>query len=459
MILTKDQACRYMKHTLIPEISVQGQKKILDSSVLLYADASDRVSLALYYLAASGVGQVYCSMDNISNWEELSKNLSDLNSDAKVQLQAKEAMEISGGQAATRIIAGDFSFVNKTLQSVIKYENPQGNIPTIICIHRGWRGVVQTFTGQTGLKEFLEGMAEYPDSSIIDASGCSDNLSAFFSSLMAVIEHVKLTLSLGKLLSEALYYDLSSMEFDFMSNQADLLDKLLGPHGPEKGCDTLSASRVLIMGCGGSGSSAAFALASSGIGKLGLVDFDAVGLSNLNRQIMHSASRIGMPKVQSAEVFLKQTNPNISLETYNKGISKENIQDIISSYDIIIGSIDDPAPRSILKYACHTAKKPLLEAGALDISGIATSIIPEISPCSRCISLEPGDSILLASCCESGVLGPVPGILGVIQAAEAVKLLTGSGISLKNRMLLYDVFDTDIYVTDCGKIHCCRSFS
>jgi molybdopterin/thiamine biosynthesis adenylyltransferase len=179
---------------------------------------------------------------------------------------------------------------------------------------------------------------------------------------------------------------------------------------------------------------------------LGLLDPDIVDLSNLNRQIMHSFSRIGMSKVQSAEVFLKAINPDIRLDIYNSKIEKESIQSIISSYDIILGCLDDQLDRYILNDACRAAEKPLLEAGALDISGLATLIIPDEEHCQNCTFPESnyGDSLLSAS--ESGVLGPVSGLMGVIQAAETVKHLTDIGSTLKNKILLFDVFDTDIYI-------------
>lgn len=447
MILAKDQINRYMRHIAMPEISGQGQKKILDSSVVFFSEDCNKASLALYYLAASGVGQVSCRITDTTGWEELFDRLLDLNNDANIRLQTEEAFESSGEQSVTGIISGSPDFVKKTLKSIIKSNSDMNRIPLIISVHNGWNGLVRTLTKRIDLEEFISELAGYEDFvRCVDNYDCSDNLSAYFSSLMAVIEHLKLTLSLGKPLYKTLSYDLSTMEFDFTGSLADMLHKLLRPREVVKDFAALAAAKVLIIGCGGLGSPAAFALASSGIGSLGLVDFDEVEISNLNRQIMHSTSRIGMPKVQSAEIFLRQINPNVGLETYNTRVSRGNVLEIISSYDIIIGGLDNLPARYILNDACYTAKKPLIEAGALDISGLATTIIPEIGHCYRCIFPETNDNNSLPSCSETGVLGPVPGLMGIIQAAEAVKLLTGIGESLMNKILLFDVFDTDIYV-------------
>lgn len=442
MILTKNRNNRYMMHIPIPDISGQGQKRVLDSSVILYSEDPNNASLALRYLAASGVGQIYCHFKDTSDWETLYENLLDLNRNIRIQLKAVETSKNSEGQAISRIIVGSPSFVKETLQYIIKSDCPEKYIPSIISIHNEWNGVVRTLIDRIDFEDFLFEMIgndEY--SNCIGTFSCPDNLSCYFSSLMAVVEHLKLALSIGKPLSEALYYDLSAMEFDFISSSSDLLCKRHNSKIHEKGFDALTDSKVLIIGCGGLGSPAAFALASSGIGGLGLVN---------------STSRIGMSRVQSAELFLKQINPNVRLETYNIRINKENVRDVISSYDIIIGSLDNLPDRYILNDACYTAKKPLIEASALDISGLATTITPDYGHCYRCIFPEPIDSNSLPSFYETGVLGPVSGILGIIQAAEAIKLITGIGEPLKNRMLLFDVFDTDIYVSDYGKTHLCE---
>jgi len=456
LILAKDQINRYMRHIAMPEISGSGQKKLLDSSVVLFCENLRNASLALYYLVASGIGSIYCSVSDSSGWDRLSRSLSDLNSDAKAQLLDKEGMEGLDERPSTVIINGSLNFAGKTLRDICKDGSINISTPIVISLHDGWKGLVRTLASHADVQEFLTEIdalaATSSDSPTFDFS---NSLSSYFASLIAVIEHIKQALSLGKPISRALYFDLFNMNFDFIPDLADAFDKLLSL---DKRADSFAipdCSRVLITGCGGLGSPAAFALAASGAVELGLVDFDSVELSNLNRQIMHSSSRIGMPKVQSAELFLRQINPNLGLELLNVRISKGNVQNIISSYDVIIGGFDNLPSRYVLNDACYAAGKPWIEGGALDISGLATTIIPGEGHCYRCIFPETEDNVLVPSCSETGVLGPVPGIVGVVQAAEALKLLAGTGEPLKNRILFFDVFDTDIYIADHGKNRYC----
>lgn len=456
MILRNDQLDRYMQHIIIPEISRQGQEKILHSSVILFSEDLDKVSLALYYLAAAGVGAVYCNIDNAINWDDLSDKLHDLNSDVKIRLQCEKEMKHSNVQATTRIIAGSPGYVEETLKNILKSDYNEKYIPTIVSVFNGWRGAVQSIATKTGLENFLLQMDGSAGFSKFNPDSFDHKLSGYFSSLMAVIEHLKITLSHGKPLSTALYYDLYAMEFDSIESPASLIYKLNPPKIHESIPKPFTDCNVLIVGCGGMGSAAAYALASLGIGRLGLIDSDTVELNNLIQQIMHSFSRIGISKVQSAEIFLKQINPDIILDKYNSKIGKESIRDIINSYDIVIGCLDNLSDTYILNDACLAAGKPLLEAGALDISALATSIIPGEGQCFSCTFPKPDDESPIPSCPETGVLGAVTGLMGIIQATEAVKLLAGFGRSLKNKMLLFDVFDTDIYIADIERNPYCE---
>lgn len=455
MILRKDQITRYMRHIAIPEIRGQGQKKILDSSVALTCKDPNEAAVALYYLAAAGAGHIYCRFTDNSGWERLSEKLLDLNSDTKLHLIDNPASASSGGHFTARIISGNPGFIKEALRQILESDCSEEYPPAIAAIHHGWAGAVKTLTSRSDAEDLLYEMSKYHDYGSCNTSfGCSHNLSGSFSSLIAVIEYLKLVLSLGKPLSEALVYDLSTMEFD-ITVTADLLGKLLVPKIKESSFDSLSDSKALVVGCGGLGSPAAMALAASGIGTIGLVDFDKVELSNLNRQVMHTTSRIGMKKVKSAEIFLKEINPHIRLETYSARINKENAADIISSYDVIIGALDNLPARYILNDACYGLKKPLIEAGALDICGLATTIIPDRGHCYRCIFPEPENNFESPTCSDTGVLGPIPGAMGIIEAVEAIKALTGIGKPLKNRILLFDALEPDIYVATVGKnINC-----
>ncbi len=456
MLLEKNQIDRYPEFTLAPQISRISQKKIYKSSAAVYSKEIRGTSSLLYYLAAAGVGQLHCHMDNSSGWDKLKDNLIDLNSEGSVLLHTEENADSSASHSTSRIISGNFNYVKEALNDIIKSVSHKEYVPTIVSIYNGWYGAVQTFTEYSALMAFSAAINDFPDFSAVGSSGFNDDLSACFSNLLAVIEHIKVALSVGKPLSDPLYFNLSTMDFDFVSTPTDLLYKLLGSRISVKNGRDISDSKVLIIGCGSLGSSAAFSLASAGVGKLGLVDFDIVGQNDLNHQIMHTSSRIGMPKVQSAGEFLKSIYPNIQLELYETKVNKFNIHDIISSYDVVIGGLDNVTGRYILNDACYKSKKPLIEAGTLDISGFATTIIPESGHCYRCIFPETEDSSLLPSYSEACILSLVSGFLGIIQAAEATKLLTGIGKPLKNRLLLFDVLDTDIYVSEHRKNFYCE---
>lgn len=447
MILTKDQIYRYMSQILIPEVSGKGQEKILGSRVFFHSESLEAAALVLYYLTGAGVGEVFCRIDAPLNWSELSGRLSDLNSDTRILPASEEAPENIPGQAITRIITGSPGYVLDALKNTAG--SGKGYIPTVVSVFDGWHGAVQTFTEKAELEEFTSGLESEALRHVPADGGYPGRLSGYFSGLMAVIEHLKLTLSVGKPLYKALYHNLAAMEFDTVDSTGDLLRRLNMPVITTCNQRELFAdSKVLIAGCGGMGSPAAYALASLGIGTLGLIDQDTVELGNLNHQIMHSSSRLGMPKVQSSEIFLRQINPCIKLDIYNSAINDESIHDIISRYDVVIGCIDNRKDKYLLNDACVAAGKPLLQAGAFDISGLATSIIPGEGHCYRCIFPESENGNALPSCSDTGVLGPVPGVMGIVQAAEAVKLLSGTGRPLKDRLLLFDVFDTDLYIVN-----------
>lgn len=447
MILTKDQIYRYMSQILIPEVRGKGQEKILGSRVFFHSESLEAAALALYYLAGAGVGEVFCRIDSPINWNELSGRLSDLNSDTRILHASEEAPENIPGQATTRIIAGSPGYILDALKNTAG--SSKGYVPTVVSISDGWHGAVQTFTEKAGMEEFtaaLEAEAVWPAPA---HGGYPDMLSGYFSGLLAVIEHLKLTLSVGTPLDKALYCNLAAMEFDIVESTGDLLRRLTMPAiTTYNRRELFSASKVLIAGCGGLGSPAAYALASLGIGTLGLLDQGTVELGNLNRQIMHSSSRLGMSKVQSSEIFLRQINPGIKLNIYNLAVSDESIHDIISRYDIVIDCIGSRKDKYLLNDACVAAGKPFLHAGVLDISGFATSIIPGDGHCYRCIFPESENENALLSRSDTGVLAPVPGVMGIVQAAEAVKLLSGTGRLLKDRLLLFDVFDTDLYIVN-----------
>ncbi|MGE5632660.1 MAG: HesA/MoeB/ThiF family protein [Caulobacteraceae bacterium] len=447
MLLSKEQITRYMRHIIIPEISGQGQRKILDSTVVFICEDVAQATLALYYLAASGVGHIYCQFNDNTGYQEILDNVKDLNSDVKISLLSEAAYEGTENSVLSRVIIGSSQYIHGILRDQAAQIPHVGYAPTIIAAYGAWKGIVHTCASESEYESFMALALKYWNDDVYkDTTNYQLNLSLYFSSLMAVIEHLKLCLSLGKPLASALHYNLETMEFNIIDAASDISESWTSVLAPCKKMKNLADARVLIVGCGGLGSPVAFALTASGVGTIGLVDYDIVEISNLNRQIMHSTSRLGMPKVQSAETFLRNINPNIKLNKYNTLLDKDNVSDIISGYDVVVGGLDNLPARYVLNDACYSLKKPLIEAGALDISGLATTIIPGEGHCYRCIFPESADNSLVPSCSETGVLGPVPGVMGIIEAAEAIKYLTHIGESLKNKILLFDVFDTDIYV-------------
>ncbi len=210
--------------------------------------------------------------------------------------------------------------------------------------------------------------------------------------------------------------------------------KEVGGKGQKKLCE----ARVLIVGAGGLGSPAAYYLAAAGIGALGIVDDDVVDISNLQRQILHGTADIDRPKTESAAERIGALNPGVRVETHQVRLAAENVERIIRDYDVIINGLDNFPARYLLHDACFFGRKPLVEAGVLQFLGQAMTIVPGRGPCYRCIFPEPPPPGSVPSCQEAGVLGAVAGVLGVMQATEAIKLILGIGKPLIGRMMIYE---------------------
>lgn len=204
-----------------------------------------------------------------------------------------------------------------------------------------------------------------------------------------------------------------------------------------KGQQKLLSSKVLCIGAGGLGAPIIQYLAAAGVGTLGIVDDDEVDLSNLQRQVIHG-DNVGIPKVESAKAFVNKLNPDVDVRTYNERISSDNIFDIIKDYDIVVDGSDNFATRYLVNDACVLANKPLSHGSIFRFEGQVTTILPNDGPCYRCIFEHAPPAGMVPSCQEAGVLGVLPGIVGVIQATEVVKYLLGEGDLLKGRMIYYD---------------------
>jgi len=211
----------------------------------------------------------------------------------------------------------------------------------------------------------------------------------------------------------------------------------IGVTGQEK----LKAAQVLVIGAGGLGSPSILYLAAAGVGTVGIVDFDKVGISNLQRQVLFDTASIGEPKAEAAAKRLRALNPDISVIAYPVELRANNVREIFESYDIVLDGTDRFATRYLTNDACVILGKPLVSAAIHRFEGQALTYIPGRGPCYRCLFPEPPTEGLVPNCAEAGVLGVLPGVLGTIQATEAIKLITGIGESLIGRLLTYDALE------------------
>jgi molybdopterin/thiamine biosynthesis adenylyltransferase/rhodanese-related sulfurtransferase len=210
------------------------------------------------------------------------------------------------------------------------------------------------------------------------------------------------------------------------------------PEIGEAGQVKLLKSKVLCLGAGALGSSAGIYLGAAGIGTLGFVDDDVVDASNLQRQILHTTDRIGMLKVESARKAINAINPDVKVVAHATRLSAENVLDIIKDYDVIIDGADNFPSRYLLNDAALKLGKPVIHASIYRFEGQVTAFVPNQGPCYRCLYPSPPPADMAPSCQEAGVLGVLPGVVGVLQATEAIKLIVGIGKSLAGRLLIYD---------------------
>jgi adenylyltransferase/sulfurtransferase len=213
------------------------------------------------------------------------------------------------------------------------------------------------------------------------------------------------------------------------------------PEVGEKGQLKLLKSKVLLVGAGGLGSPAGVYLAASGVGTIGLVDYDIVDESNLQRQILHWTSSVGVPKVDSARRTLFEVNPDVKVKTYPLHLDASNILDIMQDYDVIVSGSDNFTTAYMVNDAAVLLKKPVVYGSILRFDGQASTFIPYEGPCYRCLYPEATPPELAPSCDEAGVLGVLPGLVGLVQATEVIKLLLNIGTTLCGYLLLYDALD------------------
>jgi molybdopterin/thiamine biosynthesis adenylyltransferase/rhodanese-related sulfurtransferase len=213
---------------------------------------------------------------------------------------------------------------------------------------------------------------------------------------------------------------------------------LLVPEIGLEGQTKLLEAKVLLLGAGGLGSPTALYLAAAGVGTLGIVDDDTVDLSNLQRQVIHTTGRIGEPKVDSAEEAIKAINPDVNVVKYKTRLDASNIMEIIDGYDVIVDGVDNFPTRYLLNDATVRLDIPVVSASILGFDGQLSVFKPHDGPCYRCLYPVPPPAELAPSCGANGVLGVLPGTMGLLQATEVVKLVTGAGEPLVGRLLLYE---------------------
>lgn len=208
----------------------------------------------------------------------------------------------------------------------------------------------------------------------------------------------------------------------------------IGAEGQEK----LKSASTLIVGAGGLGSPAALYLAAAGVGRIGIVDFDVVDVTNLQRQILHSTNDVGRPKVESAEERILSLNPHVKVRSHRTTLSSENAPDILKEYDVVVDGTDNFPARYLVNDACVFLKKPLVYGSIFRFEGQASVFNAQHGPCYRCLYPAPPPPELVQNCADAGVVGVLPGIIGSIQANEALKLILGIGKPLIGRLLMFD---------------------
>jgi len=213
---------------------------------------------------------------------------------------------------------------------------------------------------------------------------------------------------------------------------------LLVPEVGEQGQFKLLDSRVLLIGAGGLGSPAAYYLAAAGVGTLGIIDADVVDESNLQRQILHNTKRVGQYKAESARETIEALNPDVKVVTYIERLDETNVARIIADYDVILDGTDNFPTRYLLNDAALIANKPVVHGSVFRFEGQVTVFKPYDGPCYRCLYREPPPVALAPSCAEAGVLGVLPGVIGLLQATETIKLLLDIGEPLVGRLRMYD---------------------
>lgn len=222
-----------------------------------------------------------------------------------------------------------------------------------------------------------------------------------------------------------------------------------------KGQKKLLNASVLIIGAGGLGAPAALYLAAAGVGTIGIVDADEVDLSNLQRQVIHTTNDVGKAKVKSAAETMEAINPDVTVKTYRTFVDSTNIMDLIKDYDFIIDGTDNFPAKFLINDACVMAGKPFSHAGIIRFKGQLMTYVPREGPCYRCVFKNPPPKDAVPTCKQAGVIGAMGGVIGSLQAMEAIKYIIGKGELLTGKLLTYDALKMEFHTIKLPKDHHC----
>ena len=476
--LKPEEVQRFLRQIIMPQISGGGQQRLLTSHVMVWAPGLAWVDLALAYLAAVGFGRVTCLMAHVPAANDpLMTHFQEIHPAVRWQMKPLNTTEIKESPHLM-LRVGPAAFLKETQplwqQQVSRWTSPSpetaGEKETRACLTvmlEEWKGQLFWETPSP-----VEGYISKTEEEKSTTLTLGMTLSALFAGTQAVVELVKKRLHIGKQLTEIFRYDLETMAFWEGPDEGWKGAGVEGSEGdlpPEKTDaekaavsrdddqhqqrlsdeawhQRLAGGRVLVVGSGGLGSPAAYALARAGVGTLGLVDDDTVDLSNLNRQILHATPRLGMPKVTSAAQTLRHINQQMTLQTHYQRFSEENADRLLEQYDLVVDGLDNLPSRYVLNEAAVKAGKPYVQAGVLAFYGQSTTVVPGKGPCYACL-FPPEDSGGRGPTCEeTGVLGPVPGVMGVLEAIEAIRLLAQQPPLRMGKLLMVDVLETEFTV-------------
>ncbi|MDW7672615.1 MAG: ThiF family adenylyltransferase [Bacillota bacterium] len=444
--LSPQQVQRYLRQIIMPQISGKGQETLLKTHVILYMPSLQWGGMMLAYLAAVGVGQITCVLENMTKGSEIIRHVMDLNPETQLEVMPANEPWIPANQHTTNayIVIGPDDFAARHTQKAASIVSEDG-VPHIFVGANPWKGTLWAYghnLEHEGEKAVLQDFSD-------DALTVGQVLSASFGGTLAVIELVKIRLDIGRKLEKPFTYDLMNMTFgeevgddEIESLAVDTYNDLEHLNDDELH-QRLAKGKVLVIGSGGLGSPASFALAQAGIGTLGLVDHDYIDLSNLNRQILHTTSRIGQPKVASGAITLEMLNSNMRVNIYQERMTETNVDRLLMAYDLLLDGLDNLPSRYVANKAAVAAAKPFVSAGVLTFYGQSTSILPGDGPCYECIFPQTEGNGNAPTCEETGVLGAVPGLMGIIQAAEVIKLLCDTKPSLQNQYLMVDALERE----------------